>query len=254
MMTIGRLAELGGVTVRRVRHYHEVGLLAEPERDPSGYRRYGADHAVRLIEVVTLADAGVPLARIDELLDAGPDELATAVAELDRRLRARVDELETTRRRLTALVAGDRLVTAPKVADYLDALRAIGVSDHYIRVERDGWLLLSAIAPDHVPGWIAEKAAFVTDPEYRRICVDHDRCRDLSPTDPKLVDLANRMVAWYAENATTNGFERNVPYLDPAVVAMIEASTIGASQAWRRLATLTRERGAAIPPPPQHSE
>jgi len=42
MLTISELASYAGVTVRAVRHYHAKGLLAEPERDHSGYRRYGA--------------------------------------------------------------------------------------------------------------------------------------------------------------------------------------------------------------------
>ena len=42
MLTIGRLASYAGVTIRAVRHYHQVGLLLEPERDSSGYRTYDA--------------------------------------------------------------------------------------------------------------------------------------------------------------------------------------------------------------------
>ncbi|MFD1047876.1 MerR family transcriptional regulator, partial [Kibdelosporangium lantanae] len=68
MLTISQLAATAGVTVRTVRHYHQVGLLSEPERDASGYRRYTAQAAVDLIRIRTLADAGVPLARIDALL------------------------------------------------------------------------------------------------------------------------------------------------------------------------------------------
>ena len=40
MITIGQLARYAGVTIKAVRHYHKVGLLPEPERDHSGYRRY----------------------------------------------------------------------------------------------------------------------------------------------------------------------------------------------------------------------
>ena len=39
MLTIGELASYAGVTVRAVRRYHAKGLLPEPERDHSGYRR-----------------------------------------------------------------------------------------------------------------------------------------------------------------------------------------------------------------------
>src|SRR5438876_421698 len=33
MLTIGQLAAYAGVTVRAVRHYHQIGLLPEPQRD-----------------------------------------------------------------------------------------------------------------------------------------------------------------------------------------------------------------------------
>jgi hypothetical protein len=38
---------------------------------------------VRLIRIRTLADAGVPPARVQELLDAGPEELAGGVQAID---------------------------------------------------------------------------------------------------------------------------------------------------------------------------
>ena len=68
MLTIGQLADYAGVTIRAVRHYHKRGLLPEPERDASGYRRYAAGAVIDLIRIKALADAGVPLARIQELL------------------------------------------------------------------------------------------------------------------------------------------------------------------------------------------
>ena len=61
MLTISQLAAYAGVTTRAVRHYHQIGLLPEPERDASGYRRYGATAVVSLIKIRTLANAGVPL-------------------------------------------------------------------------------------------------------------------------------------------------------------------------------------------------
>ena len=42
MLTISQLAAYAGVTVRAVRHYHQIGLLPEPARDNSGYRTYNA--------------------------------------------------------------------------------------------------------------------------------------------------------------------------------------------------------------------
>ena len=59
MITIGQLADYAGVTIKAIRHYHQRGLLEEPPRDSSGYRRYRAEHAVQLVKIKTLAEAGV---------------------------------------------------------------------------------------------------------------------------------------------------------------------------------------------------
>ena len=72
MLTIGQLAAYAGVTVRAVRHYHHIGLLPEPERDASGYRRYGATAVVSLIKIRTLASAGVLGAQTESSTPSGP--------------------------------------------------------------------------------------------------------------------------------------------------------------------------------------
>jgi DNA-binding transcriptional MerR regulator len=67
VITIGQLARYIGVSTKTIRVYHAKGLLPEPSRDSSGYRRYTAQHAIDLIKIRTLAEAGVPLARIRDL-------------------------------------------------------------------------------------------------------------------------------------------------------------------------------------------
>ena len=144
MLTISQLASYAGVTVRTVRHYHQIGLLAEPERDHSGYRSYDAAAVVRLIRIRVLADAGVPLARVQELLVAGPDEFARAVEEIDKALSADIRRLQSNRKRIAKLAAGDHLALPQIVVDYLDRLRGLGVGEAYIELERDAWIMLAA--------------------------------------------------------------------------------------------------------------
>ena len=48
------IAELAGTSLRAVRHHHEVGLLAEPERRSNGYKQ---DIAERLRLRVLLSGA-----------------------------------------------------------------------------------------------------------------------------------------------------------------------------------------------------
>ncbi len=69
-------------TVKAVRHYDARGLLKEPTRDASDYRCYTARHALALLQIKTLAAAGVPLARVRELLPAHPGQFASALAAI----------------------------------------------------------------------------------------------------------------------------------------------------------------------------
>src|SRR5690349_643562 len=132
LLTIGQLAAYAGVTIKAVRVYHDRDLLPEPPRDSSGYRRYGAEHAIQLVKIKTLVDAGVPLARIKEVLAAGPDRFAAAIDEIDASLRARAEEIRRTRQRIAQLRGGDRLFVSEEVAGYLDVLREIGVSERSV--------------------------------------------------------------------------------------------------------------------------
>src|SRR3954447_7115974 len=109
MLTISQLAAYAGVTVRTVRHYHAKGLLPEPERDHSGYRRYDAGAVVELIRIRTLAEAGVPLSRVRKLLQAGEEEFGAAVADIDQRLRAEIRQRQRHRERIARLAFGDSL-------------------------------------------------------------------------------------------------------------------------------------------------
>ena len=175
MLTIGQLAGYTGVTVRAIRHYHQRGLLAEPAGDASGYRRYDGRDVVELIRIKTLAGAGVPLARISELLDAEPAEFAGAVAQIDEALTRRIGELTQHRRKLAELAGGERLFLPPEIVDLLDLLRGMGVSEQTVQIERDAWILMVALSPELIPEWVSTKRAALDDPEFRRIYVLGDQ-------------------------------------------------------------------------------
>ncbi|MFD7062224.1 MerR family transcriptional regulator [Streptomyces sp. NPDC059906] len=74
---IGDAAAFVGSTPRAIRHYHEIGLLPEPERGGDGRRRYGYEDMIRLLWIRRTADAGVAL---DDIRDAFGTASATASA------------------------------------------------------------------------------------------------------------------------------------------------------------------------------
>lgn len=217
--------------------------MEEPPRDASGYRRYGAGHVVDLIKIRTLAEAGVPLARISELMAADPDRFASAIAEIDRSLRERAAELRRTRRRIAQLVAGDRLFLSPDVADLLDQLRELGVSQRGVQAERDIWIVMQSLSPDDVARWVADKRDALRDPEFCALYLAQDAAFDWSPDDPRLPALAERLWRWMA--ARPSGDDDAPHHPD---VARLLTSTAGASSpAWDRLASLTRELADGAP-------
>jgi len=237
MITIGQLADYAGVTIKAVRHYHERGLLPEPPRDSTGYRRYSAEDAVQLVKIRTLADAGVPLARVKELLAADPDRFAAAIAEIDRNLQERAAELLRTRERIARLGAGDRLFVSAEVADYLDRLRALGVSARTVRMERDLWILLQSVSAPEAAIWIADKRDAIGDPEFQAIYLGYDAAFDWSPDDPRLYPLAQRARRWLENRPGRSGAERR-PVQNPAVARFVASSADASSPAWDRLAEI----------------
>jgi DNA-binding transcriptional MerR regulator len=247
MLTIGQLADYVGVTVRAVRHYHQRGLLPEPERDASGYRRYGAQAVTDLIRIKTLSDAGVPLARIAELLDAEPGQFARAVGDIDQGLAARIHDLEEQRHRIAELAAGDRLFLPPEVADYLDELRQIGASRRLVRLEREGWILLAARFPEQVAKWARDKRTGLASPAGRRLYLAWDQAFDWDPADPRVEQLAGDLVAFAKLYQDQRRGEPVYELDDPVAIALLSHPDVS-SPAWERVLQLCEERGYPINP------
>lgn len=116
-MRIGELATRSGVPVKTIRYYEDIGVLAEADRTPSGYRDYDdpaidrlafvrAAQAVGLTlgeirQVVALRERGeTPCTHAVELLERRADEIEGRIAELQRlqvdlrRLASRAQDLD----------------------------------------------------------------------------------------------------------------------------------------------------------------
>ncbi len=243
MLTIGQLAAFAGVTVRAVRHYHAKGLLAEPERDWSGYRTYPASAAVELVRIRTLAQAGVPLSRVRELLAADEEGFAAGIERIDGRLRAQIRELQQHRQRIARLAAGDALALPPEMVAYLERMRELGLPERLVQIERDSWILIAAQMPDAVADLMEIKQLQLEHEGLRRLYLDFADLVDCGPDDPRLPALADRVAAFIeAAAAEASDFE-DVHPVSRELVELLDAAFLESFPCAARLLELLEERG-----------
>ncbi|UNM16624.1 MerR family transcriptional regulator [Streptomyces formicae] len=238
MITIGRLARYAGVSIKTIRVYHDKGLLPEPGRDASGYRRYGADDAIDLIKIRTLAEAGVPLARIRDLRSATDEEFQQALREIDDELAARIRGLQATRGRLRRLAAGQPAPLPTEVGAHLEDLAGWGFTPRWVDLQRDLWILVFATHPDRATTLFHDQATILTDPALRQLFLDYDRAHDLDPDDPGIDDLARRIAEAHRERYGPD--EPPGPDAGSEIPALIQGTVNASSPAWQRLDTLIR--------------
>ncbi len=245
MLTISRLAAYAGVTVRAVRHYHQIGLLPEPQRDASGYRRYGAMAVVSLIKIRTLAEAGVPLAAIGPMLGADASTFAEAVQRIDSHLRDEIDRLETSRKQIAQLTSGYGLALPSEVVHYLDRLREIGASERMVAAERDGWILVVARWPDRVREFIPAKLAALDNPQLVRLYQVGSEIfdSDTGDDDPRLAELADIMAALAEQAYAAGEIDLGEMARDDVSFDLLDALAVESDPRARRLRDLMRERG-----------
>jgi MerR family transcriptional regulator, thiopeptide resistance regulator len=166
-ITIGQAAAFASVTVKTIRHYHQHGLVDEPRRDASGYRRYGSAELLRLVQVRTLAAAGVPLAEIGTILDADPDRFAAALVDVERHLTDRIEELIARRDTLRRLAnGGDRVLLPDRACALLDRAPGLGFTADDVALAREALVLVRALAPEWFDDYLSQVERAVEDPRW----------------------------------------------------------------------------------------
>ncbi|WP_433398802.1 MerR family transcriptional regulator [Streptomyces sp. CA-146814] len=238
MITIGRLAGYVGVSIKTIRVYHDKGLLPEPDRDASGYRRYGASDVIELIKVRTLAEAGVPLARIRDLRSANEEDYRRALREFDDELTGRIRGLRAAQRRMRQLAFGHPAPLPAEVDAHLEHLADWGFTARWVDLQRDLWILVFATHPDRAINLFHDQADILADPPLRQLFLDYDRAHGLDVDDARIHDLARRIAG-----ATRQRYGADEPpELDAAsdIPALIQGTVSASSPAWQRLDELVR--------------
>lgn len=92
-MNIGEAAVATGVTAKMIRHYEQIGLIAEAGRTRSGYRTYGPKDLSTLSFIRRGRDLGFSIAQIRGLLALWQDR-ARASGDVKRIASEHIDEMK----------------------------------------------------------------------------------------------------------------------------------------------------------------
>ncbi len=120
------LAELAGTSLRTVRHYHDIGVLGEPERRSNGYKSYGVAHLVRVLQIKRLTGLGLSLKQIADMDETNEDP-QEALRALDAELAATIERLHNVRRELGQILSSE--VAADLPAEFGAAAANVELSD-----------------------------------------------------------------------------------------------------------------------------
>jgi DNA-binding transcriptional MerR regulator len=188
-LRIGELAELAGTTTRAVRHYHAIGLIAEPERDESGYRRYGPEDLVAVVRIRRLRSLGMPLDQIASHLRETPGDLGSALRALADDISRQIGELEDLRAKVLSAAAADAPIEAWAAALRVGDLPA---------GEREAVELVDALHPQGI-GAVADRASeLLADParaEQLEALLHRFRALPEDADDAKVESLASDFAA-----------------------------------------------------------
>lgn len=186
------VARLAGTTLRTVRHYHEIGLLDEPERLPNGYKVYRTEHLVRLLQIRRLTGLGFSLAAIAAMED-GADDLDEALSAVDDELAATITRLAEARREIA------QLRRRPVPTDLPFAISAAATDARLSPADRSLFAVIShVVGEDNTEHWQALLRDYERDEvadEFDALAPDADeetRERIARHLTPRMIALSER--------------------------------------------------------------
>jgi DNA-binding transcriptional MerR regulator len=157
-LAIGDFSRATHISVKMLRHYHEIGLLEPAGVDPAtGYRRYAPDQIVTAQVIRRFRDLDMPLDDIHAVLEA-PD-----LESRNRVIAAHLARLETNLSRTQEAVASLRdllehpAVTAPISHRHLPATPAAAITETVEVTNALAWYqgalgeLAATLAAQHLP-------------------------------------------------------------------------------------------------------
>lgn len=192
-LTVGRVADALGLTVRTLHHWDGIALARPSLRTTGGYRLYTAQDVERLQRIVLYRELGLGLSAIRTLLD---DPRAAAPAELRRhqeRIRERIARLEQLDTGLSRMIAAHE--------------RGVLLTPEQQR---------AVFGPDWDPAWIeGARARWGTTAQWAQYA---ERSAERSPEEWQAIGGAMAVV----EQALGDAFDDGVAPGDPAADRLVD--------------------------------
>lgn len=218
-MRIGELAALVGVSTRTVRYYHHLGLLPEPVRLANGYRDYRVRDAVSLARIRRLAELGLSLDELRDVLadDEGRD-MREVLMELDADLAREQEAIALRRERLAALLEGaDLRPDSMMSADLAAVLREFSAEGSKMaELDRDVLTLMGSIADPASQEQMLDLMRPLIKPDAlergRALYARLDDLADADPGDDRVAALADELAAYIPDEMAS----MMVTHLGPA--------------------------------------
>lgn len=140
LVTIGDFSRMTYLTVKALRHYHDIGLLEPVSVDPqNGYRLYGTDQVADAQTIRRFRELEMPTDEIREVLDASDDDRRNEVivAHLDR-MQDRLERTQSTVESLRSLLRGSGSAVAVSFR-VLQPTPAIGIRERISFDDAEQW-------------------------------------------------------------------------------------------------------------------
>ncbi|MFB4284089.1 MerR family transcriptional regulator [Nonomuraea sp. MTCD27] len=198
---IGELATATGLTVRTLRHFHQIGLLRPAGRSSAGHRLYTGDDVRRLYRILALRELNMPLGEIANHVDGDGADLPAAIERQLAQAERQIELHRRLHRQLQGLARALRAAREPSIDQLIRAMEAMMQAKH--------------LSPEHFAG-LRRRHLEVGEAGFARW---RDRMAELAaraaehaergtdPADPEVQDLAGE---WFAAVTEMTGDDRSV--------------------------------------------
>ena len=211
------LAALAGVSIRTLRHYHQIGLLDEPERSANGYRRYTVQHLAVMLRIARFTELGIPLSEVHRVLDDA-DATARLLEELDAQAAAEIERLERRRARIATLAGGISPDTPAALVPFASLLTRPAPTRES-RFEREQLALIEHLSDDPTLPWLVAATTRLADTDAYRPLVDRFAALAPDAATSETEALADELAALLTDATPAEA----IPTLDPRATELLLA-------------------------------